>query len=106
MVVEDVVVKTCATVVVGRSRGSATVVVVTNVVVSTLELLDADGAEVQPLTNGRTTADNASIIARHRKGAIHLNSTEHLTSRRLIITSTDCKVEVCEMNRLSRKRIK
>tara|TARA_B100001939_G_C16582376_1_gene463369 strand:- start:34 stop:450 length:417 start_codon:yes stop_codon:yes gene_type:complete len=106
VVVDDVVVVTRSAVVVGRSRGSATVVVVTNVVVSTLVLLDAGGVDVQATTNGSTMADNVSVIACRRKGAIHLNSTEHLTSRRMIITSTDCKVEVCEMNRLSRKRIK
>lgn len=106
VVVDDVVVVTCATVVVGRSRGSATVVVVTNVVVTTLELLDAAGVGVQPVTNGSTMADNVSIIARHRKGATDLNSTEHLTSRQTIIISTDCKVEGRKMNRSLRKRTK
>ena len=45
-------------------------------------------------------------IARHRKVAIHINSTEHLTSRRPIIINTHCKVEGRKMNRSSRKRIK
>jgi hypothetical protein len=57
---------------------------------------------VQPITNGSTMADNVSIIARNRKGATHLNSTEHLTSRQTII-STNCKVEGRKMNRPARK---
>ncbi len=86
MVLDEVVVVSRVTVVVGRSRGNDSVVVVTaSGVASVATPYDAGEVVAQPDTNGNTATDINQVACVHRARAIHLNSTEDVKSRRGIV---------------------
>ena len=86
MVVDEVVVVSRATVVVGRSRGNDSVVVVTAFGVESVTTPpDADEVVEQPDINGNAATDINQVACVHRARAIHLNRTEDVKSRRGIV---------------------
>ncbi len=102
MVLDDVVVVSRATVVVGRSRGNDSVVVVTAFgVASVATPSDADEVVEQADINGNTATDINQVACVHRGRAIHLNSTENVKSRRGIILDADRESETRKLNRLA-----
>lgn len=81
MVVDEVVVVSRATVVVGRSRGNDSVVVVTAFGVESVATpSDADEVVEQPDNNGNAATDINQVACVRRACAIHLNSTEDVKS--------------------------
>ena len=86
MVVDEVVVVSRATVVVGRSRCNDSVVVVTAFGVEPVTTPpDADEVVEQPDINGNAATDINQVACVHRARAIHFNRTEDVKSRRGIV---------------------